>query len=311
MKPGRLVPLLIAVALGVAAVVLAADQDQLRLPTLSSGGGRSVSGGLTLVGSVGQPIAGRLSSGSTQLCTSYPGCYPPPSISVADASIVEGDTGTTALIFDVTLSHPTVARVTVGYTTKDGTATAGSDYVAASGTLTVTPGVTATTVSVSVLGDILAEGDEAFTLALSAPTNAALGDGEATGTILDDEGAPTISVSDASVAEGNAGSTAMVFAVTLSHPTVATVTVGYATSDGTATAVSDYLATSGTLTVTPGVTVTTVLVPVVGDVLAEGDEAFALALSDPTNATLGDGEATGTIQDDDGGYRVYVPLVMR
>jgi chitinase len=234
-----------------------------------------------------------------------------PTISVSDASTIEGDAGSTAMVFDVTLSHPTVTTVSVGYATSDGTATAGSDYLATSGTLTVTPGVTATTVSVAVLGDVLAEGNESFTLALSAPTNATLGDGEATGMILDDEGDPFISVSDASTAEGDVGSTKMVFDVTLSHAAMVTVTVGYATSDGTATAGSDYRATSGTLTVTPGVTVTTVLVPVLGDTLAEDDEIFALTLSAPTNVVLGDSEAMGTILDDDGGYRVYVPLVLR
>jgi hypothetical protein len=79
------------------------------------------------------------------------------------------------------------------------------------------------------------------------------------------------------------------------------VTVGYATTDGTATAPADYTATSGTLTFAPGETAKTVTVAVVGDTVFEGDETFTLVLSSPVNGTLGAGQeqATATISNDD------------
>jgi hypothetical protein len=88
----------------------------------------------------------------------------------------------------VTLDVPTVDPVTVGYATSDLTATAGLDYAAAAGSLTFAPGTTARVVTVSVLGDVLAEPDERFFVDLGAPANATLGDASGTGTILDDDG---------------------------------------------------------------------------------------------------------------------------
>jgi hypothetical protein len=75
------------------------------------------------------------------------------------------------------------------------------------------------------------------------------------------------------------------------------VTVQYATSDGTAGAGSDYAATSGTLTFTPGRPVHSILVPIVTDAVAEGAETFTVTLSNPTQVTLARGVATGTIED--------------
>jgi CSLREA domain-containing protein len=225
-----------------------------------------------------------------------------PTVSAAAASVTEGNSGTASLVFAVTLDVATVNTVTVQYATGGGTATAGADYVPASGTLTFAPGVTSQNVTVAVVGDTLVEGDETLTLTLSAPSNATLGTATATGTIVDDDVAPavpSISIAPVSVPEGNAGSTAMTFAVNLSVPTTATVTVNYATSNGTATAGSDYSATSGTLSFAPGVTLQNIVVPVIGDTAVEGNETFTVTLSSPTNGTLGTATATGTILDDD------------
>src|SRR5262249_36379119 len=143
--------------------------------------------------------------------------------------------------------------VTVQYATADGTASAGSDYQATSGTLTFAPGETSKTIAVSVIGDIIDESDETFSVNLSAPANAVLGNSQRIGTILDDDPPPpTLAVNDVSVTEGNSGSASPVFPVPPSPPTSAPVTVNYATADGTATAGSDYQAASGTLTFAPG-----------------------------------------------------------
>jgi hypothetical protein len=111
-------------------------------------------------------------------------------------------------------------------------------------------------------------------------------------------GLPTLSIEDAAVAEGSSPQT-LAFTITLSGPIAFPVTVRYATSDGTATSPSDYVAGSGLATVAPGSTTTTIPVAVNGDENVEPDEAFTVTLSDAVNATLGDASAAGTVRNDD------------
>jgi len=110
--------------------------------------------------------------------------------------------------------------------------------------------------------------------------------------------APTLSIGDASVSEGNHGMT-LHFPVTLSRPFTVDTTVRFATANRTAKAGSDYRATSGTLTVPAGATSATVDVPVLSDKVFESDETLRVTLSAPVNATLADGAAIGTIVNDD------------
>jgi subtilisin family serine protease/subtilisin-like proprotein convertase family protein len=381
-----------------------------------------------------------------------------PSISIEGGSVTEGNTGTADAIFTVSLSSPSGEPVTVDYTTIDGTAVAGSDYVAASGSLTFPPGTTGQTITVTVLGDTLDEANEEFLVTLSCEQGAPIGVGSAAGTIIDDDGIvdenvfwtnvvgatasgnnlskpgptgwggsgaistrsiasgyaafeftaletntrrmaglgngdshqsfndiewgillvedgtvwvyesgasrgqrttyasgdrfrveansgfvryfkngglfytssvpptypllvdtalysqgatianavisydtrPAISISDVTVTEGDAGSVAAVFDVTLSAPSPATVTVSYLTSGGTASSGADFTPASGTLTFTPGSTNQTITVDVLGDMLDESAETFFVYLYSPVNATLADSQGLGTIVDDDG-----------
>jgi len=110
---------------------------------------------------------------------------------------------------------------------------------------------------------------------------------------------PQISIADATMPEGNSGTTPMSFDVTLSAASGQTVSVAWATSPGTATTPNDYQDTSGKLVFRPGVTSKTIQVGIVGDTLAEPDETFAVKLSEATNATIAKGSATGTITNDD------------
>jgi hypothetical protein len=112
---------------------------------------------------------------------------PLPSISIGDASVAEGDSGTTPLAFELTLSRSVTWKVSVMYETADETAKAGSDYTAAQGTVTFAPGETAKTVEVEVNGDTVAEPDETLTISLSRATNATIADGSAMGTITNDD----------------------------------------------------------------------------------------------------------------------------
>jgi Calx-beta domain/RTX calcium-binding nonapeptide repeat (4 copies) len=110
---------------------------------------------------------------------------------------------------------------------------------------------------------------------------------------------PAVSIASALLAEGNAGTHSMSLTVTLEKATPVRVSVAYATADGTATAGSDYTATSGTLVFAPGQTSKTVAVPILGDTGYEPDEMFSVTLSNPVDATLGTATATGTITNDD------------
>ncbi|MBN9119030.1 MAG: carboxypeptidase regulatory-like domain-containing protein [Planctomycetes bacterium] len=224
-----------------------------------------------------------------------------PTVAIGGVSRAEGNSGTTNFNFPVTLSGPSDQTVTVGYQTADGTATtADNDYTAASGTLTFAPGETAKTVTVQVTGDVGAESAETFTVALLNPAGASFGVNQATGTIQNDDSQVTLKIADVGLSEGNSGTTAFDFAVTLSQASSQTVTVGWATADGTATtADGDYTAASGTLTFAPGETAKTVTVQVAGDTTSEGDETFAVNLSNPSNASVTDGQGTGTVLDDD------------
>ena len=226
---------------------------------------------------------------------------PVPSIGVDDQILGEGDAGTSTMTFHVSLSNPSGQTVTVDYTTNDGTATvADSDYVAASGTLTLTPGQTSKPVGVTINGDAKKEADQDFTLDLSNPTNATISDGSGVGTITNDDPVPDASIADASVAEGDAGTATLSFDVTLSHPSDDTVTVDWATSDGTATTGDgDYVAGSGTVTFDPGDTTKSVDVTVNGDTTYEADADLTVTLSNPVNGGLADDTATGTITNDD------------
>jgi uncharacterized repeat protein (TIGR01451 family) len=225
----------------------------------------------------------------------------PPTMAMNNVVVAEGNAGTSAATFTVTLSRTSASPVTVNYATADGTATTPSDYVSTSGTLTIPPGSTTGTINVAVNGDTLYEADETFTVTLSAPTNAtvAVGQDVGTGTITNDDSAPTLAINNVSLPEGNAGTTNFAFTVTQSAISGLTTTVNYATADGTATAPSDYVATSGTLTIPTGNTTGTINVAVNGDTVYEPNETFTVILSGPMMATATTAIGTGTILNDD------------
>jgi Calx-beta domain-containing protein len=334
----------------------------------------------------------------------------PALLSISNASVTEGNSGTTTAMFTVTLTPASTQTVTVAYGMADGTATAGSDYVLNSGTLTFAPGVSTQPISVTVNGDTAVELDETFVVNLSGATNATIGDAQGTGTIVNDDASsgptvtasptmvspgdvitatvtngpgnqldwvtiglatspdpgwvawkylnnsttppptgvtsttvtftapatpgtyhlrffanniyqklatsgnvivqttPTLTINSASVIEGNSSSTTATFTVTLSPTSTQTVTVAYATVNGTATAGSDYVAKTGTLTFAPGVSTQPISVTVNGDTTAEPTETFVVNLSGATNAVLGAAQGTGTIVNDDGAAGPTVTL---
>ncbi len=223
-----------------------------------------------------------------------------PGLSINDVSVNEGNAGTTNATFTVSLSAPAGAGgVSFDLATADGTATAGVDYAASSLTRTIPAGSSSATFTVLVNGDTLAEPDETFFVNVSNVTGATVSDGQGLGTIVNDDAQPALSIDDVSVNEGSSGTTTATFTVSLSAASGQTVTVNYATADGTATAGSDYVARSGTLSFAPGVTAQGVAVTVNGDTAVEPNETFSVGLSGASNATIARATGTGTILNDD------------
>jgi hypothetical protein len=224
------------------------------------------------------------------------------SISIGDAPVVsEPANGTVDVTFTVTLDKPSSQAVSVDFTTVDGTAVAGQDYQAIAGSITFGPGETTKTITVTVNADAIDELTEAFTVELSNPTNATIADGQGVGTIQDDvNDAATIAINDVAIGEpvGDTGQVPLTFTVTLSQESSQTVSVDFTTANGSALAGLDYEAIAGTVTFTPGQTTQTITVLVNADAIDELDENFTVNLSNPTNATIADGQGVGTIQDD-------------
>jgi len=228
---------------------------------------------------------------------------PTPSVTIANAMQTEGNSGTTTARFTVTLSAAASSPVTVSYATANGMATAGSDYTAKSGTVTFAPGESSKTIDVAILGDTTVEANETFLVQLTSASGATIATSQAIGTIVNDDiqqpTLPTLAIAGASTAEGNSGTRNLVFTVRLSQAATSAVTVRYATTNGTATAGSDYNTASGTITFAPGVTSQLVTVVVLGDTTFEANETFSVALSSPSGATIATSTATGTITNDD------------
>lgn len=217
-----------------------------------------------------------------------------PPLAIGDVSVVEGDTGQTTAVFQVTFGG--TAGATVNFFTAPMTATAGVDYVTTSGTVTFAPGETARTIEVPVFGDLLFEPNETFRVRITGAQGGTIVDQDGLATIVNDDTGASFTIGNATVQEGNGGTAAASFTVVLSPPTNATVQ--YATVGGTATPGTDFQATSGTLTFTTGATLV-VTVPVFGDLAVEGDETFQVVLSNPQGAPIGHGAGLGTILDDD------------
>ena len=223
-----------------------------------------------------------------------------PALSVADITAEEGTVANPgAALFTVTLAAASAKTVTAEYSTADGTAAAGADYVALTGTVTFAPGTTTQTIAIPLLNNGAATDGKTFNLILATPTNAGFTKATATATIRDVASLPAIQIKDTSLVEADSGTTNATFVVTLSKPSATPVTVNWATADDTAKAGSDYVAQAGTLTFAPGVTQLNVVVPVIGDTKDEINNSFLVKLSAPQGATLDTTQAECLIYSSD------------
>jgi hypothetical protein len=221
-----------------------------------------------------------------------------PSISVREAVVVEGNSGTTQATFVVALSGPSSQSVSFSFATANGTATAGSDYVATSGALAFAPGEVEKPVVVLINGDTVDEAQETFFLDISNVQNATVSSSRGNGFIVDDDG-PTVSISDVSVTEGNSGTKAATFTLTLSGSSVEAIAVRVVTAPGTATASVDYNSINLVVIFQPGIVTRTFDVDVLGDTNLESNETFLVNITESFAATIADGQGVGTILDDD------------
>ena len=223
-----------------------------------------------------------------------------PALSVADATASEG---AGVLSHQVTLDAPSGKTVTVNYAVSGGGAVSNSDFTAASGTLTFAPGQTTKSVNVTLATDPIVELDETLTVTLSSASNATIADGEATGTITNDDTAFLV-VSDITQAEGDSGTSTVEFRVETSMPIDTDVAFTATTADDGASAGADYTALNAVPFVLPArVMSVTISVTVAGDTSFEPDEAFTLTLGDldasGRGVSFSTSTATATLTNDD------------
>lgn len=228
---------------------------------------------------------------------------------VSDPIVRERDVSTANAVFTVSLSQGFDEDTRLSYRTVNGSAVAGEDFVAQTGTIQFLAGQTEATVTVRVNGDNIAETAESFGLAVSP--HAAIAGGKLSGaaTILDDDtpsALPSISAVGEATGEGSGVGGTVNFHVFLNAPSTETVTVRYQTAAGTATAGVDFRAAAGTLTFAPGETSKTVKINQIAwrpDGVVELDESVVLELFDPLRAEFGGAQrvvrATSWILDGD------------
>ena len=187
-----------------------------------------------------------------------------------------------AITLNVLRFNTTNVQTTVSYATADGTAVAGTNYVATNGVVTFNPGETLKTIVVPLLYDPLVTGDLAFTVILSNPSGTAQLTPPSTATVLVHDADAGLSFSAAAMSVAKSAGFAYLY-VLCSNPAVEPVSVNYFTSPGTAQPGVDYTATSGTLKLTNGAAIGTIVVPLVANNLAQStNRSFTVSLSNPT-----------------------------
>ncbi|HJQ39776.1 MAG TPA: Calx-beta domain-containing protein [Thermoanaerobaculia bacterium] len=222
-----------------------------------------------------------------------------PQIGASDLSVQES---APVAVLTLRITPPGNRAASVSWTTANGTATAGQDYVANSGSATFTE---TQNIIIPIMQDSQFETSETFYVDFTSVSNATLERQRVAITILDDDQVTParVSVADTTVIESTGTDTTATFRVTLASPVSSDVRVTYATADITASSGLDYASRFGTVTINAGQTAAEVTVPVFGDGIAESDETFRLTLSNPVNATFARETAVATIQDDDSGPR--------
>ena len=227
-------------------------------------------------------------------CSTSQGITVEGGFSVDDVSVNEA-AGTATF----TVSRPGGPAASVDVAASAGSATTPADFTAAPTTLRFGPGETSMPYVVSIVNDVVDEPNESYSVALSNPVDGFVVDGTGLGTIVDDDPPVQISVNDANVTEGDAGTKNLTFQVRLNRASGKSVKVTFRTADGSAVAPSDYTTRTVVLTFAPGQVVKNVAVKVKGDGVREPNETFFVLLDSPVNASISDPSASGGIINDD------------
>ncbi len=225
-----------------------------------------------------------------------------------DVTLAEGNSGTAAFTFTVNRTGGTAGAVSASYavTGTELNSVSADDFGGAfpTGTVNFADGQTTATITVNVVGDVLFEGNETFSLTISAPTGGALlGNIEAIGTINNDDLAPAgnLSIDNVSLLEGDSGNTIFTFTISRAGGSTGPVTVDYIVTGGTANA-ADFGGAfpSGAVNFADGETEQTVEISVSGDTNFELNETFTVTLSNATGgASIIDATGTGIIFNDE------------
>ncbi|MCB0033572.1 MAG: DUF11 domain-containing protein, partial [Anaerolineales bacterium] len=233
-----------------------------------------------------------------------------PEVTIGDVTAVEGDVNN-PFSFPITLSLASALPTTITYSTADNTASAGEDYIAVADTIVIPAGVTTAAIDVTVVGDVGQELDETFILKIDALENGIIAKGAGTGTILNDDTLilPNASIGDITAVEGDTNND-FVFVVTLDMTSTLPFSVTYNTSNGTATAGSDYTAASGTVMIPAGADTATITVNVIGDTRYEADETFMVVLTGAVNGYIADSVGMATLLNDDE-RQLLLPIIIR
>lgn len=228
----------------------------------------------------------------------------PPRLSIADAELAEGDEGRSLMRFEIALDRASDAEVLFDFAVRGETATAGEDFAARRGVENIPAGVESVVMQVAVAGDLTPEDVETFAFDITEAVGARIADGNAVGTIRDDDGEadddaglPALSVGDAEAVEG-AGNL-LRFPLELDRAAERQVLFAFETTGETATAGADFEPRAQREEILPGQQAFEILVEVQDDDEAEAPETLTLDITAAEGARIADGSGTGTIRDDE------------
>ena len=207
-------------------------------------------------------------------------------LSILNASVAEGDTGLTNMAFSLQLDGPAQYPVVVSYEAIPGQASAGEDFLPVNGSTVLMPGVTTAQIAVPIINDLIRESNETFSLLITHSSNALILNGQAAGTIVDNDPPPKLTIGDCIVAEPTSGFAEARFPLSLDVPSGFPIQVNFNSADGTAQAGTDYFATNGTAIIPPGATNGWITVVLAHDPVTTSTEYFFVNLAIPVNASL-------------------------
>jgi hypothetical protein len=222
----------------------------------------------------------------------------PSQIVISNVTTLEGQSGITNAVFSVELPYPSNQEVRVEYFFENVSAISGIDFIGLPGVVVFPPRVTRSLITVPIMGDLVIERDEVFTVRLKNPVNATLKVSQATCLIINDD-FPILTAADILVREGDTSDKDVLLKICLSAPFFYPVFVEYQTVDDTASAPLDYTYRKGLVMFPPGVTNQSIYLTINGDKISESNEVFGIIFGGHTNCVINKNKISCEILDDD------------